>query len=362
MRLNLTALEELVRSSGFVNKENSVSWICICPLCSKKDKLYIRKSDGRFVCWTCRETQGFSGRPEYALKEMTGLPLSELNLQLYGMAGYRSVPVLELNFRDFYGDDEEDENATPVLDPMVMPLDFYPVDHKHAQRGRDYLAGRGIDVPLALEYGLRYCPSDRRVIFPMMSQGVCYGWQARAVFETEGFDEETMTVFSAPKILTPKTAKRELMLMFGERLTQDHACLFEGPVDGIKGHLCGGNVVTMGKGISLWHLQLLRNAGVKRVYLASDLDAIAEANAVARSISDLEVYQMWVWGLNWNGEKKAKDFGDMSLEAVFQAYQQAEERSAGKIFARLESDFSKVEKSFRKAEEWKARQRSGKRG
>jgi hypothetical protein len=194
-----------------------------------------------------------------------------------------------------------------------------------------------------------------------MSRGVCYGWQARAVFETEGFDEETMTVFSAPKILTPKSAKRELLLMYGDRLVQEHACLFEGPVDGIKGHLCGGNVVTMGKGISLWHLQLLRNAGIKRVYLGSDLDAISEANAVARTLSDLEVFQMWVWGSKWNGEGKAKDFGDMSPEAVFQAFQNAEERTTGKIFARLETDFSKIEKAHRKWQEQKARWRPAQR-
>ncbi len=329
------ALEELVKSSNLSYHENSVSWIFNCPRCAKRDKLYLRKRDGRFVCWHCATTIGYQGRPEFALRDLLGVSIAELRARLYGdgyeasEGSYVNVPAVA----DYFSDQDDVPEGLLPLKLMPFPLEFVPMDHVHAERAREYLAARGIDLGLAMEYGLHYNPVERRVIFPISVDGRLVGWQARTIEASEWWDEELQKKMRRPKILTPRGVDRERCLMFQDRLRgSSHAVLCEGPVDALKCHRVGGNVASMGKSVSTGQLALLRDYDVRRVYLALDPDAAAEITRLCRELSDLEVYLMKV-------PKPYSDFGEMSLAEVERAFLAAERVNAGFGFLPPAADF-----------------------
>jgi rubredoxin len=303
------ALKELIEGSGVRFRQLSISYVVDCPRCGKKDKLYFRKRDGQFICWVCAG-DGFRGRPEYGLSEVLGVPVREIRAQLYGDKDVRATAFLDLKVRNWLsGDDEPDEDAFD-LQEVQWPFDFYPIEHKFSRRGLAYLESRGIPLEVAKCYDLRYCPREQRVYFPIGSKGKLYGWQGRFVGQTEFRDEATGQTTRIPKVVTTKGIKKEQTLMFLDRLEgSDHAVLCEGPVDGLKVHGFGGNVVSMGKIVSKAQINLIRNSGVKRVYLALDPDAYSETMALTREFPDLEVY--WV-----TPPKGYKDIGEMSISEV----------------------------------------------
>jgi len=106
-----------------------------------------------------------------------------------------------------------------------------------------------------------------------------------------------------------------------------HAFVAEGPITAIKGDLVGGNIATMGKSISGGQIEILRKAGVKRVYWAIDPDAVAELTRLCRETSsDFESF--YVPPMDGYG-----DHGDMSFDQVrYQVEKSAEKINAGKIF------------------------------
>lgn len=331
-------LHEIFLASGTSFRENSKSWIFACPRCGKQDKLYMLKETGRFVCWVCKEVEGYQGSPEYVLADLTGQSVTSLKQQLYGDASVGATLYLNAQIRDFWSEDEVPDEDADELVPQVWPLDYYPIDHKHSQRGRDYLAGRGIDVPFALKYGLRYCPPQRRVFFPIASQGVLYGWQGRTIGDTVYEDKATGELKEIPKVVTLKGVKKELTLMFLDRLNgSTHAVVTEGPVDGMKADLCGGNVVTMGKAVSRSQIGIIRNSGVRDVYLALDPDAAAEVLRLTREFSDLNVFSL-------RAPEPWHDLGEMTTEAVHQTWQTAPAIHNGLIFGYVEGDFDKLQR------------------
>lgn len=337
MSLDVKALVQLVEGSGVHYRQNSVSWIFDCPRCSKRDKLYLRKRDGRFVCWYCATISGYRGKPEYALSDILGVHIKELQERLYGEGGGIDPGYdVELYFEDFFGDTDDIPYDLLPLRAMTVPLDFYPLDHKFAARGLAYAQKRGIGLQLAEEYGLLYHPQDRRLIFPIVVDGRTVGWQARTTEPTEWWDEEAKVLRKAEKILTPPGVDRDRCVMFQDRLKgSPHAVICEGPIDAIKAHLCGGNVATMGKSISRGQIKVIRETGVKSIYLALDPDAAAEASRLCREFADLEVYFMRI-------PKEFEDIGEMSPEAVFRLFQNAERVNASHVFLAPHLDFFTV--------------------
>lgn len=334
MAIDSKLLAQFIDESGLRFKKNAVSYIFNCPRCEKKDKLFIRQRDGRFVCWYCKEIDGYQGRGEYALADLTQLPLAAIRpkLGLDDSAPVRSTKFLNLQLKWPYGDDEDDEADDDMgggLLPMQWPLDYYPIDDPKAKRGAEYLAARGIPMDIAKQYRLRYAPTDRRVVFPAERHGQLYGWQARLVIAHEWWDENRQCMRSVPKILSSRSPDqmgwRERCLMFWDRLDGvDHAVLCEGPVDALKAHLCGGNVATMGKAISRSQLLLLRAQGTKKLYLALDPDAAAETSRLIRDVgADMEVYLMQ--------PPPDRDLGAMAFEEVYELYKNARRPQKGEI-------------------------------
>jgi hypothetical protein len=342
--LRVDVLRDLCENSGVrVNLKNTKSWIFDCPKCGKDERLYIRRRDGRFVCWYCRDktAEGFSGAPEYALAPLLGKTISELEELLYGPA-FKAVPRLEVKFtysalpyREDAGEDE-DQDFGQVEAPVVVPtpkgksypLNFQSVLTPGGAKGLAYLEGRGISSVVAARYALMYDPEARRVVFPVWSRGVLVGWQARCVGPNEWVDAHG-NARKIPKILTTmEDGWRDNVLMFEHRLEgSEHAVLVEGPVDALKCDLCGGNVASMGKSVSEGQIERLRAFGVKRLYLGQDPDASKETTLLNKRYG--EEFELWYMTPEGTGYE---DFGAMPPECALECFRAAERVHARRLF------------------------------
>jgi len=311
MGMGSGVLKELLDEGGVSFKQNSRSFIMSCPRCLKPDKVYLRKSDGIFICFVCAEVDGFRGRAEWLLTELLHRPVAELRTTLYGQTETTGSGVLDLQLQDFY---EVGVDPEPVSPPPMLEVDpdpgFRELDTEAGAPGRQYLEKRGIPVAVAREYGIWYWPQEHRVVFPVRAGGRLLGWQARYCGRTTFYDRETDAPAKVIKAMTTPGLKRDRVLMFGDRLTGDHAILCEGPVDALAAHLCGGNVATLGKIVSPQQLQLLRNSGIRKLYLALDPDAYREAAGVLNAmVDDLDIYDM-------RPPAPYLDLGEMPMSAV----------------------------------------------
>jgi hypothetical protein len=323
-RIDPDALKQLVRPVP--HKQNSMSYILTCPRCSKKDKLYLRKRDGRFVCFYCRDKSDFYGYAEYALKELLQMSLEELRSLLYGTQTVTNGGRMELSLRDFYGDSDEipEDEEEPML-PIELPCDCVHIDEPMARKAQTYLLGRGIGPELWKIYGIKYWPSKQRVVFPVSEGETVWGYQARTIVKDV-----------QPKILTSTGLKRDRVVMFADRLKGSaHAVVCEGPVDAIKFHLVGGNVATMGKVVTDRQIGCIKDRGIEKIYLALDPDATDEMNNLIRKLrSDFKVYQVEV-------PHGFKDFGEMPLEAVRDCFNNAKLANPAQLRVFLNNPFKR---------------------
>jgi hypothetical protein len=320
--LDPAILKEFIRNSGLSYKQTAVSYVFTCPKCNKQNKLYIRKSDGRFRCFYCYGSVGFHGRADWALSELLNVERKNVASALFGYADLPHSLYLDINIKDFL----TPEDNEPLQDDLIevsYPYDYYPIDHKHSARGAAYLEGRGVPLEIAKKYNIRYAPSLLRVIFPVEFQGSLLGWQGRLVVPTE-YEDEDGEIKEALKVQNSFGLKRDRIVMFADRVTQEHLILCEGPIDAIKCDRIGGNVATMGKGVSPGQINLIKNSGIKRLYLALDPDAATEtSNLVDRLSGDMVIYHMLA---------AKTDLGDMDFDEVYDLYRSAVPIGAGKVF------------------------------
>lgn len=289
------------------------SWIFVCPACgSKALKMY--RTSGFFTCFSCRFLNGMHGPAEVFLARLLNVPTAQARARLYGVEGTplrtRIAPV------EWSTSDEEDGEVIPTV---TWRWGDRPLDHPHAARGVAYLATRGITKELAEQYGVRYNPEDRRVLFPISHDGRLVGWQGRLVVPHEWRDADGKKQCGI-KVLTEglPTGVRDRVLMFQDRLVPGgHCVLGEGPVGAIKAHLCGGNVATMGKVVSEAQLQLLVREGVTKLYLALDPDAADETMRIARkTASHLQNFMLEI-------PPDKEDTGEMTPEHVYDVFRSA---------------------------------------
>jgi hypothetical protein len=303
--LNPIALKELIETGGIAFKEGAISFVFTCPRCSKARKLYLRKSDGRFVCFVCRETTRFQGKAEYALAEIYGRPIEEIRERLYGKKNQEFKAFLNLDLKDPYESYSEEEfGFEEPLPSVAIPPDFVDSNHLLFEKGRNYLLNRGINRECIEQYGIMYHPQWRTVVFPVIIDNELVGWQERSIADNFRY--------------TLKGFKKDRVLMFQDRLNNsEHAVLCEGPVDAIKAHYCGGNVAAMGKGVSPQQLEIIKNK-VKKLYIALDPDAATEIDKICRSMYDyLEVYLM-------PPPKGRKDMGESTFEEALEQFKNAQ--------------------------------------
>lgn len=336
-------LLDFIAQHGLSYKENSRSYVFDCPKCRKKDKLYMEKRSGKFICFFCAEIDGYRGRPEFALSDLALVPLQQVKEFLYGATWQGTTFELHLELGDFFGDEDLLDDDALVVPEIEFPYDYYPIDHSFCDRGVEYLKTRGISLEMAMEYRLRYAPVLRRVIFPVELGERLVGWQERTILQTRHWDEETEKFRETPKMLSSKNIPTAHVVMFANRLQDsEHVVVCEGPIDAIKAHLCGGNVATMGKAIGKGQIDTIRDpnrltraqvgsfryAGIKKVYLALDPDAARETSRLIREFSDLEVYLM-------TPPRPYKDLGEMEYEDVLQLFKGAKRVGAGHLILNL---------------------------
>lgn len=291
------------------------SFIFDCPLCASRKKLYIRKSDGRFICFKCKEENGFSGRAEYALTHLTGLSVNEIKEAIYGIST-DGKPYIE----DHFFEDEEiiEESEVVITD---WPSTIHPIESSLSQRGANYLVSRGIPVDVAQKYRIRFDPIANRVCFPVYAGSYLVGWQGRAIYD----DVE-------PKALTSAGFVKSKFLMFNGRDPQKHMVLCEGPIDAIKADLVGGNVCSMGKMISPDQLLIIKNSGIDTLYLALDPDAHLEMEKIVKYFyGNLHIKQIPILA-------GRKDLGEMSFKEVQDAFSQSVDLNPNKLFIYLKND------------------------
>jgi hypothetical protein len=327
-------LKQVLIESQLHFTQNSRSYIFTCPRCKGKKKLFMEKKNGRFVCWKCKEVDGYQGRPEFALADLLNQTIKQVSSRLYGGAHIPVSVFLDVRMEDFFGEEDEVDDEDIVTLPTVWwPFDYYPLDEPFAARGVKYLAGRGIPVDIAMEYGVRYWPEGQRVVFPVEAGGLLHGWQGRLVIPHQYVDEEGNDR-EALKIQSSREIPRERVVMFADRLKGvEHAVLGEGPVDAIKAHLCHGNVSPMGKAVGREQMQLLLNHGIKRFYSGLDPDAADEFMRLVRNyFDDVEIYQMTA---RVGGAKEKPDLGAMDFKDVYELFRGAERVGAGQVFVFL---------------------------
>ncbi len=344
MSTDADKLLAFIEDAGLSYKENSRSYVFDCPRCHRADKLYMEKRTGRFICFFCAETEGYKGRPEYALSDLAARPLREVRKALYGESAPGATLSLDLKVKDFFGDDDTVVEALAEIPTMRWPVDYYPIDHEHAYKGRDYLLGRGIGLSVAMEYGLRYCPVKRRVIFPVELGDRLVGWQERIITNPKHWDEEGEKYIIAAKMLSSKDIPTSHVVMFANRMKGlKHVVVCEGPIDAMKAHLCGGNIATMGKAIGKGQIDVIRNpelilsqqmigtmrnSGIERVYLALDGDAARETSRLVREFSDMECFVM-------QPPRNKHDLGEMDYQEVYDLFKNARRVGPGAMFLTL---------------------------
>ena len=161
-------------------------------------------------------------------------------------------------------------------------------------------------------YKIKFNRKWNTVVFPVYLEGFLIGWQERGINSDFKY---TLTGF-----------KKANVLMFQDRLQgSEHAILCEGPVDGIRAHYLGGNVVSMGKGITDFQLDIIKNS-VKKLYVALDPDAPEQIEYVCKYMYD---YMDKIFIIEPTRGKK--DLGAMTFEEAKEQFNLAKPYT-GQIF------------------------------
>jgi hypothetical protein len=337
MALNPQKLSKYIKDLGLSFKETSKSFVFNCPLCNGKDKLYIRKSDGRFRCFKCATDKGFSGKVEYAIIELTDIPLKVVKESLYG-SKQEQASFLDVQLIDFWEEDtEQPVEVKEALPKLTWPYHCIPILHSGAKNGQDYLQGRGINKEIASAYGIRYSPQNRAIAFPVHVGEDLVGWQYRTIDKTK-FLVDNRVVESAKAWSSPDLPRDKVFMFQNRLINANRAVLCEGPIDAIKCHLVGGNIAAMGKSISATHVAILLRSGIKNIYVGLDPDAYAELDPLLSKLGNgISLYRVQVPEIK--GEKS--DLGALSIEEAYKVIMNSEKINKSKLYIWLDPSFLK---------------------
>jgi Toprim-like len=314
-------LKSFIESNNIQFKQNGNSFILTCPDCGHEEKLYIRKSDGLTVCWSCAsENKKPTDRPEFVLARLLGVSVASISKSLYGDFVYdvsRSGPILDIKVKDPM---EIEVEISPIEElPIVeIPSYFCSLGHPVFLRAKNYLANRGIPEFIIKEYNIMYNSKTERIIFPLIINGLIRGWQDRYIGNKEKWIDKDGKERKMPKSLTKLDRSKALLFQEHLRLSK-HAILCEGPIDAIKAHWCGGAVASMGKQVSHQQLEIIMAYNPEKIYLAFDPDAYDKTMNVIKFFSDNGFNDLY---LLYPPEGK-KDLGACTFEEVEQQFNNA---------------------------------------
>ncbi len=308
---------EIIEKLGFDYTEKVKTIYTTCPSCGKSDKFSILKANGSCICY--RGSCDF-GRQWFTdwIALTAKIPYSEAKKMLNNEVINHTSNKIDISF-------DEPEKLNHTLKPVVWPQPgFLNIGHQEAEDGANYLESRGITKKMAETYDIKYSFLTRRVVFPLKMNGICYGWQARAIDKVDPGDRMRNNV----------DFPRAYSLMFYDRIKEaGHIIISEGPVDAIKFHRVGGNVATMGKVLTESQIDLINKSGAKTLYLAMDPDAADEMRDLARKVSMpvkiIEIPDSCIQRCKINGKKA--DFGECTLEEAEYAFKTAKDFGSGYI-------------------------------
>jgi DNA primase len=314
-------LQSFIESNRLEHKQNGNSFILNCPDCGHEEKLYIRKSDGLTVCWSCAgENKKPTDRPEFVLSRILGVSVGSVMHSLYGELSFdvsKNGPKLDIKLNNPM-DEEEEVSPIEELPVVDIPDFFVKLGHPVFSRAKSYLAGRGITEDIIKEYQIMFNPKTDRIIFPLIIGGMIRGWQDRYIGNKEFWVDKEGKQRKMPKSLTK--LDRSKALLFQEHLIgSKHAILCEGPIDAIKAHLCGGAVASMGKQVSNQQLKIIMAYRPEKIYLAFDPDAYEKTMNVVKTFTDNGFDDLY---LLYPVDGK-KDLGDCTYEEVLKQFNTA---------------------------------------
>ena len=297
------------------------------------------RDSGNSRCWSC--SNGRNSICENVLVELYGGEFLEYRRLLRGGEA-EDMGLLHLEFED--DEDEFVDDSERVFVGWEWPPTA--VDHEDPlfERGRAYLASRGINDDVIRKYDIRFSPGENRVLFPYVIDGELVGWQGRLCGSDRIVDTLTGITRTIPKALTKlQEGIQSHYVMFSQNLQKSaHAVLTEGPISGLKTDLCGGSVTTLGKGVTENQLKWVADR-VKRVYLALDSDAGDDMTRAANFLMgrNIEVYLMRVPEHvieRLAKQNKKADLGDCTFEEAYGAFMVAQRWEPGQIAMSIDGE------------------------
>lgn len=232
---------------------------CISQSCGKEGHFYIRKDNGRSICFKCGSKYNWRA----LVSQLAKIPIGRSHEFLFGV-GAGDFVDLPLD-PDLFSRPVKDEPEKDT--PIQMGMDFFPVEY--SEEGLQYLVSRGMDEPsLIFDYDIRFHQAMNAVVFPVRKDGVLYGWQARKIAPKEG---ELRLISSS------QFNKSHFLLNWDRAVKNKRIVLVEGPFDCVHVDVSEfGAVASLGKGVSLDQMQLILSAPAQEIYLGLDPDASRE--------------------------------------------------------------------------------------
>lgn len=315
-KITAEKIKQIISEEGLSFRERGRTLYTTCPKCDKSDKLSILKANGYTICY--RGSCEFKGPKPfiYWLMDTARISKQEAVERIYGAKDQEYSERIELKL------DLEDHKQYKSLDTvqsekLEWPLQFsLDLSLPEATEAANYLAERGVNIDIAKKYDISYYLETRRIIFPILHDGACIGWQAR-------------TIDDLPPHLKVRNNigfQRASSVMFIDKVKPDSFVIIaEGPIDAIKFDFCGNAVATMGKTISDKQLETILNKSPKKVFLALDDDAAQEMRKL-QSLFKVPVYKIDVpesCKIRCQLNNKKADFGECTFEECFEAFKSA---------------------------------------
>lgn len=317
---------KILEEEGIGYRSNERTIYTKCPECGRDDKFSVLKDNGASICYRGSCSFGKKWFTDWIVAT-TGCTYKQAKDRLSNKTTHEENENLlsTLNFDAFSVDEAVKKTEQETLKPIEWPMFF---TEEPSGEGLQYLKARGIG-DIANKYHVRYSKEYRRVYFPIMMDGKCYGWQARAIDKVP--DSERMRNNTG--------FRRESLVMFLDNVKQGgHVIICEGPVDALKFDKVGGAVATMGKVVTNKQLDLILSKNPQKVYLALDDDAANEMNSLIKKIN-LPLFKI---NIPFTAKErcakinKKADFGECTFEECENAFLTAEKLDELSFFIYME--------------------------
>jgi hypothetical protein len=293
------ALEAFFQDNQVHARPGRTSFVmtCLNPACAKEQHLWVRKSNGRAICFRCNERWDWRGVVAATARCSRG----EAHAVLFGEGGGDNL--------EKYDDPFALQAETRSKDkPVALGWDMVPAEESEAAMA--YLASRNVQPQKIVDFDVRWNGTMGAVVFPVRMDGVLYGWQARRVAPEEG---QLRLISSNP------FNKSHFLLNYDRARHMPGLAVLEGPFDTANGDVVPGigGVGTLGKGVSMEQIALILRSDAEKLYIGLDPDAFEQVYELV----DLLGLRKQVFRPRVPAHRS--DFGECLVAEVTEAYKLA---------------------------------------